>query len=59
MFVLYLQTATETIIFYITIYICVCVYRYIRTHTEYERFNLGYILALLVPGREDLFYLES
>lgn len=62
MFVLYLQTTTETMIFYITIYMCVCVCvcidMYIHAH-KHERINSGCTLALLVPSREDFFYLES
>lgn len=47
MFVLYLQTTTETNTFiYVHIY-------------KPQRFNLGYILALLVPSREDLSSLDS
>jgi len=47
MVVLYLQTTTETNVFmYVYIY-------------KTKRFNVGYILALLAPSREDLSSLDS
>lgn len=47
MFVLYLQTTTETNI-----------YKYTYVYKP-KRFNLSYILALVVPSRKDLSSLDS